>query len=70
MNGVKGLEHSHKANGNPVKGAKGTPEQMQSLKIPEAVIAFAQAAARANGELKNVCQVSQTGIFVVTSYRF
>ena len=50
MNGVKELEHSFKANGNPVKGAKSTSEQMQSLKIPEAIVAFAQAAAKANGE--------------------
>lgn len=50
INGVKESEHSLKANCNPAKGAKSTSEHMQSLKIPEAVAAFAQAAAKANGE--------------------
>ncbi|KAJ6842959.1 uncharacterized protein M6B38_299440 [Iris pallida] len=50
MNGVKESVHSLGGNGNYVKGTKSTSEQMQSLKIPEAVAAFAQAAAKANGE--------------------
>lgn len=50
MNELKESEHSLKANGNTVKGAKSTSEKIQSLKIPEAVAAFAQAAAKANGE--------------------
>lgn len=48
MNGVK--ENPLQANGNSVKGSTRTSEQLQSLKIPEAVVAFAQAAAKANGE--------------------
>lgn len=50
INGLEESEHPLKANGNPGKGAKSTSEQIQSLKIPEAVAAFAQAAAKANGE--------------------
>ncbi|XP_010935860.1 uncharacterized protein [Elaeis guineensis] len=49
MNGVKEFVHPLK-DGVPAKGKKSTSEQMQTLKIPEAVVAFAQAAAKANGE--------------------
>ncbi|CAL9749170.1 unnamed protein product [Musa acuminata subsp. burmannicoides] len=41
---------SSKDSGSTIKGTKTSSEQMQALKIPEAVLAFAQAAARANGE--------------------
>ncbi|KAJ6817572.1 uncharacterized protein M6B38_410895 [Iris pallida] len=50
INGVKESAHSLRGNGNCVKGTKSTSEQMQSLKIPEAVTAFAQATVKANGE--------------------
>ncbi|XP_008787486.2 uncharacterized protein LOC103705525 isoform X2 [Phoenix dactylifera] len=50
MNGVKEFIHPLKDGGAPAKGKKSTSEQMQTLKIPEAVVAFAQAAAKANGE--------------------
>ncbi|RRT55131.1 hypothetical protein B296_00048669 [Ensete ventricosum] len=39
---------SSKDSGSTIKGTKTSSEQMQALKIPEAVLAFAQAAARAN----------------------
>lgn len=50
MNGVKEFIHPPEDGGGPAKGKKSTSEQMQALKIPEAVVAFAQAAAKANGE--------------------
>ncbi|KAF8412251.1 hypothetical protein HHK36_000211 [Tetracentron sinense] len=50
INGVKESVHPIKSSGLPVKGTKSASEQMQTLKIPEAVVAFAQAAAKANGE--------------------
>ncbi|XP_072978724.1 uncharacterized protein [Typha angustifolia] len=44
-------ESVHSLNGSiSAKGTKSTAELMQALKIPDAVVAFAQAAARANGE--------------------
>ncbi|WOK94873.1 hypothetical protein Cni_G03578 [Canna indica] len=48
MNEVKDAT-SLKENGS-IKGTKNSSDQMQALRIPEAVLAFAQAAARANGE--------------------
>ncbi|KAK1283588.1 hypothetical protein QJS10_CPB21g00424 [Acorus calamus] len=50
VNGVKEPFLSTKAKGIPLKGSKSSSEQMQSLKIPEAVVAFAQAAAKANDD--------------------
>lgn len=50
INGVKESVHSLRGSGISVKGTKSSSENMQSLKIPEAVVAFAQAAAKANGE--------------------
>ncbi|KAG0496785.1 hypothetical protein HPP92_001476 [Vanilla planifolia] len=48
-NGIKEPAHSLKVFGQPAKG-KRSSSTMQSLRIPEAVVAFAQAAAKANGE--------------------
>ncbi|XP_058083022.1 uncharacterized protein LOC131230993 [Magnolia sinica] len=62
MNGIKESVPSKKCSGVPIKGTQSTSEQMQTLKIPEAVVALAQAAAKANGEPDNVCQVSQAGL--------
>ncbi|XP_058076044.1 uncharacterized protein LOC131224739 isoform X2 [Magnolia sinica] len=50
INGAKESGHAMRASGIPVKGTKSTSEQMQTLKIPEAVVAFAQATAKANGD--------------------
>ncbi|KAG1359599.1 hypothetical protein COCNU_08G010450 [Cocos nucifera] len=50
INGVKEFVHPLKDAGAPPREKKSTSEQMQALKIPEAVVAFAQAAAKANGE--------------------
>ncbi|XP_077223701.1 uncharacterized protein LOC143857190 isoform X3 [Tasmannia lanceolata] len=50
MNCVRESLHSVKGSGVPVKGTSSSLEHMQSVKIPEAVVAFAQAAAKANGE--------------------
>ncbi|XP_077241909.1 uncharacterized protein LOC143882280 [Tasmannia lanceolata] len=47
---MNGVDHSIKGSGVPVKRTRSTSEHMQTLKIPEAVVAFAQAAAKANGE--------------------
>ncbi|XP_043718078.1 uncharacterized protein LOC122666027 [Telopea speciosissima] len=49
-NGIKESGHPIKSSGVPVEGTKSASEHLQTLKIPEAVVAFAQAAARANGE--------------------
>ncbi|KAJ4954624.1 hypothetical protein NE237_011407 [Protea cynaroides] len=49
-NGIKESVHAMQSSGVPVKGTKSASEHLQTLKIPEAVVAFAQAAARANGE--------------------
>lgn len=50
LGGVKESGHSSKSNVVPAKGTKSTSEPIQSLKFPDAVVAFAQAAAKANGE--------------------
>ncbi|KAG9441296.1 hypothetical protein H6P81_017150 [Aristolochia fimbriata] len=51
LNGFKEPVPAIKSGGGlPLKGSKSTSDHMQSLKIPEAVVAFAQAAAKANGE--------------------
>ncbi|KAJ0966665.1 hypothetical protein J5N97_023582 [Dioscorea zingiberensis] len=50
LGGVKESSHSLKGYGSPAKGMKSTSEPIQSLKFPDAVVAFAQAAAKANGE--------------------
>lgn len=50
ITGVKEFVHPIKDAGAPPREKKSTSEQMQTLKIPEAVVAFAQAAAKANGE--------------------
>lgn len=49
-NGIKESVHSLRGGGISVKGTKNLSESMQSIKIPEAVVAFAQAAAKTNGE--------------------
>ncbi|XP_042491552.1 uncharacterized protein LOC122071282 isoform X2 [Macadamia integrifolia] len=46
--GIKDSVHPIKRSGVPVEGTKSASEHLQTLKIPEAVVAFAQAAARAN----------------------
>lgn len=56
-NGVKKSVHYLKSGGLPLKGTKNVPEHMQPLKISEAIVAFAQAAAMANVSLKNVCHM-------------
>ncbi|XP_038971296.1 uncharacterized protein LOC103698622 isoform X2 [Phoenix dactylifera] len=48
INGVKEFVHPRKDAGAPPKEKKSTSEQLQTLKLPEAVVAFAQAAAKAN----------------------
>ncbi|XP_068645497.1 uncharacterized protein [Aristolochia californica] len=50
MNGFKEPVPAIMSGGLPLKGTKSPSDHMQSLKIPEAVVAFAQAAAKANGE--------------------
>ncbi|XP_039134762.1 uncharacterized protein LOC120272086 isoform X2 [Dioscorea cayenensis subsp. rotundata] len=50
IGGVKESGHSLKSNVMAAKGTKSTSEPIQSLKFPDAVVAFAQAAAKANGE--------------------
>ncbi|XP_058083878.1 uncharacterized protein LOC131231639 isoform X2 [Magnolia sinica] len=62
MKGVKESAPSKKCSGVPIKGTQSTSEQMQTLKIPEAVVALAQAAAKANVEPENACQVSKAGL--------
>lgn len=47
---IKESGSAQKCTGAPARVTKNSSEHMQSLKIPEAVIAFAQAAAKANGE--------------------
>ncbi|XP_020592934.1 uncharacterized protein LOC110033334 isoform X2 [Phalaenopsis equestris] len=49
-NGIKDPLHALKGWESNTKGSKGTLPQMSSRKIPEAVFAFAQAAAKATGE--------------------
>lgn len=49
-NGIKDPVHSLKGLESNTKGPKCTTAQMASRKIPEAVVAFAQAAAKATGE--------------------
>eukprot|EP00268_Persea_americana_P038907 TRINITY_DN38558_c0_g1_i6.p1 TRINITY_DN38558_c0_g1~~TRINITY_DN38558_c0_g1_i6.p1 ORF type:complete len:794 (-),score=229.05 TRINITY_DN38558_c0_g1_i6:491-2872(-) len=52
-NGIKDSLHplsSLRGGGISVKGTKNPSENMQSFKLPEAVVAFAQAAAKTNGE--------------------
>ncbi|KAL5994384.1 hypothetical protein ACLOJK_024434 [Asimina triloba] len=51
-NGFKESTHAMRAGGLAVKGTKSTSEHIQSLKIPEAVVALAQAAAKANDSEK------------------
>lgn len=51
LNGVKeSLHNNMKEAGYFGKGLQNSSEQMPSLKFPEAVVAFAQAAAKVNGE--------------------
>lgn len=51
LNGVKESIHNNvKETGSFGKGLQNSTEQMPSLKFPEAVVAFAQAAAKVNGE--------------------
>lgn len=51
LNGVKeSLHNNMKETGSFGKGLQNSSEQMPSLKFPEAVVAFAQAAAKVNGE--------------------
>ncbi|KAF8365119.1 hypothetical protein HHK36_032862 [Tetracentron sinense] len=50
INGVKESFHPVKNSGLPVKGTKSASEHIPTVKIPEAVVALAQAAAKANGE--------------------
>ncbi|XP_074573042.1 uncharacterized protein LOC141829465 isoform X1 [Curcuma longa] len=50
VNVAKEASCSLNDNGSTSKGSKSSSEQMQALRFPEAVLAFAQAAARANGE--------------------
>lgn len=49
FNGIKDPVH-FKGHVSNAKGTKCTPAEMPSRKVPEAVVAFAQAAARATGE--------------------
>ncbi|KAK8964161.1 hypothetical protein KSP40_PGU006837 [Platanthera guangdongensis] len=49
FNGIKDPVH-FKGHVSNAKGPKCTPAEMPSRKVPEAVVAFAQAAARATGE--------------------
>lgn len=49
-NGIKDPVHSLEGLESNNKGSKCTTAQMASRKIPEAVVAFAQAAAKATGE--------------------
>lgn len=50
INEFKEANNPSKDSRSNLKGAKSSTEQIQALRIPEAVLAFAQAAARANGE--------------------
>ncbi|CAA7390879.1 unnamed protein product [Spirodela intermedia] len=47
---IKESGNAQKGSGAPARVTKNSLEHVQTLKIPEAVIAFAQAAAKANGE--------------------
>lgn len=51
LSGVKESIHNNvKETGSVGRGLQNSTEQMPSLKFPEAVVAFAQAAAKVNGE--------------------
>lgn len=59
LNGVKESIHNNvKETGSFGKGLQNSTEQMPSLKFPEAVVAFAQAAAKVNGEPEKCMSVS------------
>ena len=62
LNGVKESIHNNvKETGSVGRGLQNSTEQMPSLKFPKAVVAFAQVAAKVNGEPEKCMSVSCIG---------